>query len=420
MASTAAVGELAGGHSPPLARSRIDSVDLLRGIVMVIMMLDHTREFMHTDILLYDPLDLSRTSPHVFFTRWITHYCAPAFVFLAGTSVYLQRMRGKPVAELSRFLVTRGLWLIVLELTIVRFGFEFNLDYMADAGALQVIWVIGVSMIVLAALIHLPVEAVGVIGILIIAFSNALDGVRVAGWRGPDSPVPGFGQALFMILHQPGPLPLFGFPGPVFFVLYPLLPWIGVMAAGYALGSVYTWDEDRRRRFLLRLGLGAITAFIALRFLNIYGDPRPWSAQPSALFTLLSFVNTTKYPVSLLFLLMTLGPAILCLALFERVRLGWFSRAMITFGRVPLFYYILQWYTAHTLAILLGLAAGQDVSWQFLPLFERFSPKPTAWRGFSLSVVYATWIFGVVLLYPLCRWFASLKQRRRDWWLSYL
>ena len=419
MASTA-VGELhPGAYTAPVARARVDSVDLLRGIVMVLMMLDHTRDFVHSGYT-FDPTDLERTHPLLFFTRWVTHFCAPIFVFLAGTGSYLQRVRGKPVGELSRFLLTRGLWLVVLEFTVIRFGMEFNLNYLAEAGFMQVIWVIGVSMIVLSALVWLPVRVVGVIGVAIILFSNALDGFGVQGWRGPASPVPSFGAGLFMILHQPGPLPIFGFPGPVVFVLYPLLPWIGVLLAGYAFGAVYTWDAERRRRFLVRLGLLAIAAFVVLRLTNLYGDPRPWSPQRSPVFTFLSFLNTTKYPVSLLFLLMTLGPAMLLLAWFERASLGWFGRVMVTFGRVPLFYYILQWYAAHGLAVLLGLALGRDVSWHFVPLFQRYGPNAQGWEGFNLAVVYAMWLLGIALLYPLCRWFAGVKQRRRDWWLSYL
>jgi uncharacterized membrane protein len=417
--TTTAGDLLPGVYAPPVSRARVDAVDLLRGIVMVLMMLDHTRDFVHSGFQ-FDPTDLTRTNPALFFTRWVTHYCAPIFVFLAGTGSYFQRMRGKPAGELSRFLVTRGLWLIVLEFTVIRFGMEFNLDYASEAGFMQVIWAIGASMIVLAALVHLPVKVVGAIGVTIILFSNLLDGFSVTSWRGPGTPVPDFWAGVYMILHQPGLLPIFGFPGPVVFVLYPLLPWIGVMAAGYALGSVYTWDAEHRRRFLVRLGLVMIAAFIVLRAINVYGDPSPWSTQRSGLFTFLSFINTTKYPASLLFVLMTLGPAMLALAWFERGERGWLGRVIVTFGRVPLFYYILQWFAAHGLAVLLGLAVGRDVTWQFIPLFQRYGPGAQGWEGFNLAVVYAMWLFGVALLYPLCRWFAGVKQRRRDWWLSYL
>src|SRR5882724_261053 len=250
---------------------RIDSIDLLRGIVMVIMMLDHTRDFIHRDVFLgFDPTDLSHTTVMLFFTRWITHFCAPIFVFLAGTGAYLQFARGKSRKDLSRFLVTRGLWLIVLEFTWVRICVTFNVDY-RFLGAMQVIWALGVSMIVLAALIHLPLRIVAAFGVAMIALHNLLDRIHVAGWRGPSSPVPGYGAKLFIILHQPfEAFPMVGFPSPVVFVLYPLIPWIGVMAAGYAFGVVYQWDATRRRRFLIGLGSGTVLLFVVLRAINHY------------------------------------------------------------------------------------------------------------------------------------------------------
>src|SRR6266436_8969825 len=230
----------AGGREP--GRSRIDSIDLLRGIVMVVMMLDHTRDFVHSGGLTFDPTDLTRTTVALFFTRWITHYCAPIFVFLAGTGAYLQFARGKSKRELSKFLISRGLWLIVLELTVVRFGVFFSLDY-RFFGFLQVIWVLGVSMIVLAALIHLPLRVVAGFGVAMIALHNLLDRFHVQGWRGPGTAVPSYSAKLFIILHQSNePFPIFGWPSPVVFVLYPLIPWIAVMAAGYAFGVIYQWD----------------------------------------------------------------------------------------------------------------------------------------------------------------------------------
>ena len=409
--STAA-GELSGirvAAADAAPRGRVDSVDLLRGLVMVIMLLDHTRDFVHADSLLFDPSDLSRTTPALFLTRWITHFCAPVFVLLAGTGAYLQLARGKTKAELSRFLWTRGLWLIVLELTVVRFGVAFNLDYAAFPGFLQVIWVIGVSMIVLAALVHLRLRTVAAIGVAMIALHNLADGVIM------DVPnEPAWLVSVWMILHQQGFI-----PGTRMLVLYPLVPWIGVMAAGYALGAVYEWEPERRRRFLLRLGLGLTAAFVVLRAVNVYGDPSRWAVQESPAFTVLSFLRTTKYPPSLLFLLMTLGPAMLLLAWAEATRRGPLGRALVTFGRVPLFFYVLQWLTAHGLAILLGLAAGQPVAYQLMDPISKIGRVPPG-AGFSLAVTYAAWIGGTLLLYPLCRWFAEVKRRRRDWWLGYL
>jgi uncharacterized membrane protein len=407
-------------------RQRVDSIDLLRGIVMVIMMLDHTRDFVHNAAQQFDPTDLSRTNLALFLTRWITHFCAPVFVFLAGTGAYLQLVRGKSKSELSRFLLTRGLWLIVLELTLVRFGLYFSFDYRMF-GFLQVIWVIGVSMIVLAALIHLPVSVVGAIGLLMIVFHNLLDGLRVTSWRGPGTAVPSLGAKLWIFLHQAfEAFPIAGFPSPIVIVIYPLIPWIGVMAAGYAFGKLYDparqnlflWQLALRRRLIV-IGASATLLFIVLRAINHYGDPSVWSTQKNALFTALSFVNTTKYPPSLLFLLMTLGPAILALALFETDRpRGRIANFFITFGRVPLFFYLLQWYTAHIISVLLHAAFGKPVKWLFQTPIDWLGGVPG--MGFNLGVVYASWIIGVLLLYPLCKWFAGVKQRRRDWWLSYL
>jgi uncharacterized membrane protein len=400
-------------------RSRIDSIDLLRGIVMVIMMLDHTRDFVHNAAFRFDPLDLSQTNTLLFLTRWITHFCAPTFVFLAGTGAYLQLARGKSKSELSRFLITRGLWLIVLELTVVRLGAFFSFDPRFLA-FFQVIWVIGVSMIVLAALIHLPVKVIAAFGIAMIALHNLLDKFPVQGWRGPGSPVPGIGAKLWMILHQPGVFPIAEFPSPIVLVLYPLIPWIGVMAAGYAFGALYQMEKARRRRWLVTIGVSAIFLFIIVRVTNLYGDPSEWSRQKNMIFTVLSFLNTTKYPPSLLFLLMTLGPAILALAWFESKKFsqGALRTAFVTFGRVPLFFYLLQWYTAHGISVLLHFAFGKPVRQLFQTPIDWDNTPPGA--GFNLGVVYVCWIAGVLLLYPLCRWFAGVRQRRHDWWLSYL
>ena len=415
-----------GAEASP--RLRIDSIDLLRGVVMVIMMLDHTRDFVHSGAFLFDPTDLTKTTPALFFTRWITHFCAPVIVFLAGTGTYLQFARGKTKRELSKFLVTRGLWLIVLELTVVRMGVFFNADY-RFFGFLQVIWVIGVSMIILALLIHLPLKVIAAFGIAMIALHNLLDGVQVQGWQGPGSPVPSLGAKLWILLHMPfRAFPIFGWPSPVVAVIYNVIPWVGVMAVGYAFGALYRKNAATRRRWLLWLGGVATLLFIVIRAVNFYGDPSHWSKQKNILFTVLSFVNTTKYPPSLLFLLMTLGPAILVLWWFDSstvlsgARVSLLIRlrdVFVTFGRVPLFFYLLQWYTAHVIAIIVGLIAGQPVSYQWASPIAKFESPPPVGVGFRLWVVYLCWIVGVLLLYPLCKWFAGVKARRRDWWLSY-
>lgn len=395
----------------------MDSVDLLRGVVMVIMLLDHTRDFVHRDTLLFDPTDMSRTYPALFFTRWITHYCAPVFVFLAGTGAYFQLARGKSKRELSRFLVTRGLWLILLEVTVIRFlvTWEYGLGFL---GMLQVIWAIGVSMIVLAGLVHLPLRAVATFGIGMIVLHNALDGFRVAPWQGPGS-IPDVAGKLWMVLHQQGAFPVLGWPSPVVFVLYPLVPWIGVMAAGYTLGRVYEWTAGERRRKLMRWGMAITAAFLVLRLIDVYGDPNGWSPQGTVVMTVASFLNAQKYPPSLLFLAMTLGPALICLSLWEGYnapqadgRRSWFTRALITYGRVPLFFYICQWIWAHSIGYLLTVAAGKDASYFFQLPGPGIQIPPDA--GFDLWLVYVAWIAGAAAIYPLCRWYAGLKARRRD------
>jgi uncharacterized membrane protein len=422
------------GRTAAAARTRLDSVDLLRGIVMVIMVIDHTRDFVHGPALHYDATDLTRTSAAIFMTRWITHFCAPVFVFLAGVGAYLQKIRGKGVPELSRFLLTRGIWLIAVEVIVLHVLVWFNVDFSFN-GPLQVIWAIGWSMVVLAALVYLPVRAIAIFGVAMIAVHNMLDVVHVTVWNGPGSPVPGAAAKFWMVLHQAGFTPLGSGPPPLVWVQYPLIPWIGVMAAGYAFGTMYELDRDQRILLVRRIGLSLIGAFVVIRAINVYGDPSPWSvagADPSVgpyanigpyLGTVLSFINTTKYPPSLLYLLMTLGPALVALSWFESRgagganEAGW-VRTLVIFGRVPLFFYLWQWVLAHAAAITANIVAGRPFDYLFLAPPAIFN---LPWgNGFRLWVVYVCWICIIAVEYPLCRWFAGVKQRRRDWWLGYL
>jgi len=400
-------------------RTRVYSVDLLRGIVMMIMLLDHTRDFVHHGAFSSDPTDLTTTNIPLFFTRWITHYCAPTFVYLSGVSIYLQKLKGKPNSDLSWFLLTRGLWLIVAEFTFVRFGFVFNFDY-SFAGAAQVIWVIGASMIIMAALIYLPMTAIAIYGLVLVLFHNLLDVIQIppnVAFGG--QPQPDAGQILWMILHQQGGIPLFGGASSVF-LLYPLIPWTGVMALGYVTGAVYSWDAAKRRSWLLRAGGVVTIAFVILRAINIYGDPSHWAWQDRTSFTVLSFLNTTKYPPSLLFLLMTLGPALIVLALADRIdaKAIW-QRICIVYGRVPMFYYLLQFPLAHALAIVLNYLTGKEFAYLFMNFPASFASAPPD-AGFSLLVVYLAWIGGLLILFPLCFWWGELKRRNRNWILSYL
>lgn len=386
------------------ARSeRIASLDLLRGIVMVVMALDHCRDFFGGRS--GDPTDLDTTTPGLFLTRWVTHFCAPVFVLLAGTSASLHG-RGRPRGELARFLAARGVWLIALEFTLVHLGW-----FLGYSGALilQVIAAIGAAMLALAGLVFLPRGAIAAIGLAIVLGHDALDGVHASE---PGSAL----GILWTLLHEafaavrlPG--------GTVLVVIYPLLPWTGVLACGYALGGWIERPRAERARLLARLGLALVLGFAVLRAANGYGDPAPWERRESALLTVFSFVNAAKYPPSLVFLAMTLGPALLLLAAVERAdaRAGARTRlrgALETFGRVPLFYYVLHLYLAHLGAALwFRLHEGQA-----FPFSLRGPSAP--WQG--LGVVYAGWLAVVVLLYPLCRWYAGVKRKSRSRLLSYL
>ena len=401
----------------PAVRSRLSSIDLLRGLVMIVMVLDHTRDYVHVNGLAGDPTNLATTTAMLFMTRWVTHFCAPIFVFLAGVGAYLQHSRGMSTRDLSRFLVTRGLWLIVLEATVIRVTNWFNVDY-SYVATLQVIWTLGVSMIVLAALIHLPLRVVAGFGLAVIVVHNAFDGIRVASWQGPGSPAPSASAKLWMLLHQPTEVfPILGDGSPVVLVIYPLVPWIGVIAVGYVFGAIYTLDPERRRALLLRIGLGLIAAFVVIRATNLYGDPRPWSPQSSVLFSVLSFVNTTKYPVSLLYLLMTIGPALLALAWFEARRPSPVEQTITRVGRVPLFFYLWQWPLAHGLALAVSAAAGKPTSQYFLSPPAVFAAPAS---GFDLPVVYLCWATVLAVLIPLSLWFSRVKARNPSWWLKYL
>jgi uncharacterized membrane protein len=323
--------------APTRALSRVASIDVLRGLVIALMALDHVRAFF-TDVR-FDPLDPSQTNALLYVTRWITNFCAPAFVLLAGTSAFLIRKRAT-AAQTAWFLVTRGLWLIVLEVTLITSLWMFNFDY-AYGPILQVIWAIGVSMILLAALVRLPWQVVGAIGFAICALHNLLDGLPM-----PQSPV---WELVWRVLHVPG-------AASGVYVYYPLVPWMGVMAMGYALGAVFDLTAERRRRVLLWLGVGAIAAFVVLRAVNGYGDPQPWSAQGDAGRTLLSFFNVDKYPPSLMFVLITLGPALLVLRALEGMH-GRVIHVFAVFGRVPLFFYVLHIPLIHFAAGI--LASGE-------------------------------------------------------------
>jgi uncharacterized membrane protein len=391
--------EVAGAIQP--ARLRLESVDVLRGLIMIFMALDHTRDFFGSTT--FSPTDPARTTITLFFTRWITHFCAPVFFLLTGTGAFLS-LHTKSKLELSRFLFTRGLCLIFLELTLFRcLGFQFNFDY--HVTLLNVLWALGWAMIVLSVLVHLPVSVNAAFGLVLIAGHNLLDSIQSS-------------SAIWAILHSPNFI--VNNSQHSVFAAYPLVPWVGVTAVGYSLGQVFAWTSERRRAFLLRAGLGVTAAFVILRLINVYGDPVPWTPQKSAAFTMLSFLNTNKYPPSLLFLLMTLGPALIFLWAVDGGTPRLLRPALIC-GSVPLFYFLVHMPLIHLIAVAVCYARYGQVHWMFeSPTIGQFPfTSPPGW-GFSLPIIYLIWASVVCALYPFCRWLGALKRRRRNAWLSYL
>jgi len=395
----------------PAQVPRLVSVDVLRGLVMVLMALDHTRDFMTYQR--FAPEDVAHTSGALFFARFITHFCAPVFAFLAGTGAFLATRRGKSVQQVSRFFLTRGLWLVLLEFTVVDFAWGF-----VPWGHGGVIWILGWSMVAMALIVYLPVRWIAALGLGMIATHNLLDRINPAS----------FGRLswLWTFLHTPGRIPLGHFQ---FSVRYVVIPWVGVMATGFAFGSLLLRPD--RRKWILTIGLCATALFFVLRGLNLYGNgiaglpfgyPRsagPWSVQPTLSLTAVSFFNTLKYPPSLDYLLMTLGPSLVLLGLLDKAKAErGLSRILVVFGRVPLFYYVLHLYLLNTLAILIALAFHQPVLHG--TVIADFATKPAGY-GHGLPFIYAMWILSVVILYRPCLWFMKLRSRHRDWaWLSYL
>ncbi|NES04981.1 MAG: DUF1624 domain-containing protein [Okeania sp. SIO2F4] len=382
---------------------RVISIDILRGLVMVLMTLDHVRSFFSNAD--FNPLDLTQTNIPLFLTRWITHLCAPTFIFLAGIGAYLSLKRGKTKQQLSRFLLLRGLWFIFLDLTVVRLSWRFDLSHIFSTAG--VLWAIGCSMIFLAAIIYLPTRIIATIGILLILGHNLFDNVQAKqlgniGW-------------LWAILHERTMIePIFGFR---LFILYPLIPWIAVMALGYAFGTLFEMEKYRRLQLLRKIGLSTIVAFIIIRATNIYGDPKPWSIQSSFPDTLLSFINCHKYPPSLLYLLITLPLAILLLYYFEKSNIRYF-KPLIILGQQPLFFYIIHVWLIHITAILFALSRYGLTPFTFSQVGISWKPKAF---GYDLPIVYLIWLLITFLLYIICDWFAKYKKKHRDkWWLNYL
>ena len=378
---------------------------------MIIMALDHVRDFIHRAAMSSSPTDLAVTTPALFFTRWITHFCAPVFMLTAGMGAYFYWQQARSRRQLSIFLLTRGLWLIVLEVTLMRLAYNFNFT-MQYPLLLLVLWILGACMICLALLAWLPVRVLALLSIGVILSHNMLDGISAAQF--------GRGAWFWTLFHQVGAFPV----GPAIVVVgYPLVPWVAVMSLGFCAGRIYQLDAEARRRLLLRVGLGLTAAFVVVRAANVYGDPSRWSVQPNAVFTALSFLNTTKYPPSLSFLLMTLGPALLLLWRFDS-RTFATGNTLVVFGRVPLFFFVTHFFLAHLAAVVLAWTryGAATRAFQFHPVPSMGGERALypADFGYGLWVAYAVWLGIVAVLYPACKWFAHVKATRHAWWLRYL
>lgn len=402
---------------PAKTSYRIDSIDLLRGLVMIIMALDHTRDFFHSAATTGDPLNLATTTPILYFTRWITHLCAPTFVFLSGTSGYFQSLR-KSKKELSVFLIKRGLWLILIDITVMSFAFTFDIHF--GMFGMQTLWAIGMSMIILGLVIWLPFAAIFILGLIIVLGHDSLDFY--------EKTLPNFQSDpgwFYSLLHRPHIYNVWDNHN--LFVLYPFLPWAGLMMLGYCFGKLFLkYEGAERRKVLIWLGLGILLFFAILRYTNAYGNPPfgKWSTQKNGLYTFLSFMNVNKYPPSLLYMCATIGISILFLAFIGNVKNS-LTRFITVYGRVPFFYYILHFYWLHIIAAIFFLANGHSFSEGLnMPgfLVSKFCENNLpGGGGYSLLVVYGVWLFVVLSLYPLCKWFSDYKMKHREKrWLSYL
>lgn len=387
-----------------LLKKRIDSIDILRGSIMILMALDHVRDFFHLGAMTSDPTDPATTTPILFFTRFITHYCAPVFVFLAGTSAFLSG-RKKTRKEQSVFLLKRGLWLVLLEITV--FNLLFSFDPLYHFLGLQVIWVTGISMMLLAAFIYLPINVLFVTGLVMVVGHNMLDSLNTTAMEKT--------SVWWGLLHQQYFVQYA--PGRFFGVLYPLIPWPGILLLGYCMGTLFVpgYDAGKRRRKLIGFGVTATLAFFLVRWLNAYGDPVIWTEQKNSTATVLSFFNVSKYPPSFLYCCITLGPALILLAWLEKVKSKW-TEIIVVYGRIPLFYYLLHFLLIHLLCTIAFFASGYTLS-QAATGMMLFRPNDF---GYPLGIVYLIWIAVVAVLYPFCKRYSRYKATHDQWWLSYL
>ncbi len=404
-----AVQNMDASTSLKVNSSRIVSIDFLRGLIMVIMALDHVRDYIHFDAFLYNPLYASKTYPLLYITRWITHFCAPTFVLLAGVSAYLLGTRiSKKI--LSRFLLTRGLWLIFADLVIVSTGWSFNSP--PHFMSFGVVSTIGMSMIILSLLIYLPYKLILAFGITIIALNNCLDNVHFTEGS--------FAQFTWSLIHERR---IFQWgDGYTFSLSYPFLAWAGVMAAGYCLGAIFKPDYDslKRKHVLRYTGLLAIVLFFVLRYFNIYGDASHWQSGANTTQTVMIFFNVQKYPPSLLFILATLGPVLLFSSFIIDSNISP-SNPLVRIGRVPFFYYVLHIYLIHFIAMIVAVSTGHPWTDMVTNSFIFNAPQLKGTYGLSLLWVYVIWVFVIAIMYPLCKWYNNFKHQHKNWrWLSYL
>lgn len=389
-----------------LSRPRINSLDILRGLVIILMAIDHIRDMWA--LTPYTPEDMTQTTPGYFFTRWITHFCAPVFVFLAGTSIYLFKQKVNDLNKVARFLLTRGIWLIFIEIILVNWAWSWKMPWNYWGFFLQVIWVIGVCMIIVAGLIRLPQKALLGLSILIIAGHNLLNFITPKDFGTLDW--------VWKFLHEGGWVAIAADNSWGIYVAYPLIPWVGVIGAGYVFGEVMSWNSEKRTKWLWRLGLGSILLFLILRLPNLYGDTDTWEVQKNALYSFMDILNTQKYPPSLQFLLMTLGPSFLLLILFERLS-GPAMDFLRIFGRVPFFFYALHFPVIHITSILYF----RILHGEWFDLAN--GGQPEKWPNYyepSLIRLYLVWIIIVGGFYFLCRWFNTYKSTHKYWWLKYI
>ena len=392
-------------------QQRILSIDILRGIVMVLMALDHTRDYLHITAWTDDPLNLETTTPALFFTRYITHFCAPTFVFLSGVSIYLQSLR-KTKSELSVFLMKRGLWLVFIEVCLISLAWSYNPNY--NFFFLQVIWVIGISMFLLGLLIRTSYKFILVLGLLFVFGHNLLDFVEASSSYKP--------TLVWDLLHH-GNFVIYNlWRNHSAVVFYPIIPWSGLMMLGYCAGIFFTskYSVDQRAKILTRIGTGLLLLFVLLRFINVYGNPVVWSVQKTNFYTFLSFINVHKYPPSLMYMCVTIGIALLSLVFLEKVE-NKFTRIMSIFGRTAFFYYILHLYLIHFFATIYFYVNGHSVNESVANIQSRLWYFITPGEGFGLPGVYCIWIVVILILFPLCKWYDNYKQSHKEkWWLSYL